>query len=95
VSETVLGSIRILAINSQLGESSSTEEGEEAKPKTFSGDAIATLELDATQAEVINSAVTMGQLSLVLRSMIDPADEAASSRPANQLIRMTSPFWRR
>jgi pilus assembly protein CpaB len=95
VSEAVLSNVRVLAINSQLGQANSSAEAEEEEPLTFKGDAIATLELDATQASVIMSAVNIGRLSLVLRSMVDPVEkEAASSRPANQLIRMTSPFWK-
>jgi pilus assembly protein CpaB len=93
-SETVLRNVRVLAINSQLGETSESQD--EAKPLTFTGDAIATLELDAKQSEVVASAVTMGRLSLVLRSMIDPAGtETSENHSANQLIRMTSPFWNR
>ena len=65
----------------------------EDEQQAFSGAAIATLELDAVEAEVVMSAVMLGRLTLTLRS----ANEVRSDeqRPANQLIRMSSPFWRK
>ena len=65
-----------------------------ARQDLFYHTAIATLELDPQQAEIVTSAVTGGRLSLVLRPA---ATEATVPRPsqqtANQRIRMTSPFW--
>lgn len=92
LSETVLTNVRVLAINSQLGETAGPDQDD--KPLAFKGDAIATLELDSRQAEVVNTAVPMGALSLVLRSMIEPPlSDPDASQATNQLIRMTSPFW--
>lgn len=64
-----------------------------ADPEVFAGPAIATLELDAIQAEVITNAMPLGDLSLVLRSAADAAG-GGEVRPADQLIRMSSPFWK-
>lgn len=92
ISETVLSNVRVLAINAELGPSSSAAETDVAA-QGFSAPAIATLALDTAEAEVIMSAVNMGRLTLALRSMVDPAQETALP-PANQMIRMTSPFWK-
>lgn len=99
VSETILHNVRVLAINAQLGETGSTGnlEGEGEPPEQiarFTNQAIATLELDTTQAEVIITAANGGRLSLVLRSMTDFAEaEDPSRRGTNQAIRISSPFW--
>ena len=87
-SETILRNVRVLAIDARLGETDPTG----APPEVFSNEAIATLELDPVQAEVIIAAATLGTLSLVLRSMQDFA-ESETIGAANQAIRMTSPFW--
>jgi pilus assembly protein CpaB len=56
--------------------------------------AIATLEVDPTQAEVLANAMTQGKLTLVLRPIADSAEvDKQALSPANQAIRMTSPFW--
>lgn len=95
-SETVLRSVRVLAINSQLGQAGATgtdEAAEAGRPPQFA-EAIATLELDADGAQVIIGATALGQLTLVLRSMSDfEASESATDVRANQAIRLTSPFW--
>ena len=88
-SSTILRNVRVLAINSQLGETAATrppadrnsgasddgsaEKEEDNRPGTFSS-AIATLALDPRQAEVIISATLSGRLSLVLRPTADVAD---------------------
>jgi pilus assembly protein CpaB len=92
VSETILFNVRVLAINAQLGAPRTTEEP--AEPTVFTDQAIATLELDADQAEMLISASTAGKLSLVLRSILDTAQAGRIEQsPANQAIRISSPFW--
>jgi len=97
VSQTVLSNIRVLAINSRLGETGLTGapvDPNDPRAEMFANEAIATLELDPSQAEVIISAGALGKLSLVLRSMADFAqsDRIDKSGP-NQAIRISSPFW--
>ena len=79
-SEVLLSNVRILAINTRLGETGKTggpedgaEQPEGAGPKSqiFSGGAIATLELDPVQTETVINATTLGRLSLALRSIVD------------------------
>jgi pilus assembly protein CpaB len=91
-SETVLSNVRVLAINTRLGADVQSEGP--ADIEVFTNSAIATLELDPTQAKVIMTATTMGGLSLVLRPMTDSAEtDLIEHRPANQAIRISSPFW--
>jgi pilus assembly protein CpaB len=99
VSTTILRNIRVLAINSSLGDPGGDEDEEAAddeKPKsrTFAK-ALATLALDPTQAEVVISATETGRLSLVLRPTADVAEVTpdAGSGAANEAIRLSSPFW--
>ena len=90
--ETILSNVRVLAINAVVGEQENAVEG--SAPAVFGSQAIATFELNSTEAEVIMAAVTMGRLSLVLRSTADAEEAAAADRrAANQAIRFTSPFW--
>lgn len=97
VTETIVHNVRVLAINTRLGETGTT--GAPANPddpraEIFAAQAIATLALDPAQAEVIINATTLGRLSLVLRSMVDFAEAgSAEQRPTNAAIRMSSPFW--
>lgn len=79
-SETLLANVRVLAINTRLGETGKTggpedgappPEGDGPKSQIFSGGAIATLELDPVQAETVINATTLGKLSLALRSIVD------------------------
>jgi pilus assembly protein CpaB len=93
-SSTILRNVRVLAINNQLGGTSSAS-GEAEQVAAFSGQAIATLALDPTQAEIIIGAGMTGKLSLVLRSISDTAGEEVGLSAANQAIRMSSPFWTR
>lgn len=91
-SETILHNVRVLAIDARLAGAPTAEAHKE--PEIFEGQAIATLALDATEAEVIIGAATAGRLSLVLRSILDFAEvETAAQQPANLAIRMSSPFW--
>lgn len=96
-SETILHNARVLAINTRLGETGTTgAPADPADPRAeiFANQAIATLELDPTQAEVIINASTLGRLSLVLRSIVDFAEIGRiDERPTNAAIRISSPFW--
>lgn len=92
VSETVLRNVRVLAIDARLGNAPPSEAP--AEPEVFAGKAIATLELDPGEAEVLVTASAAGELSLVLRSILDFAEIDRIERgSANQAIRMSSPFW--
>ena len=80
VSETLLANVRVLAINTRLGETGQTGGADDGsgdtsgggpKSQVFSGGAIATLELDPVQAETIVNAAQLGRLSLALRSIVD------------------------
>lgn len=95
-SETILRNVRVLGINSQLSGAPNPEgEGEGETTEGFANQAIATLALDPTSAEVIINAAQVGKLTLVLRSMVDTAEGQSDERGAlNQAIRMTSAFWR-
>jgi len=79
-SETLLANVRVLAINTRLGETGKTggpedgsapPEGDGPKSQIFAGGAIATLELDPVQAETVINATSLGRLSLALRSIVD------------------------
>ena len=92
VTETILRNVRVLALNGQLGPESG--DGQELAEGTFSGDTLATLELNTAQSELLVNAVATGQITLVLRSISDITDaQPIGQRTANQLIRSTSPFW--
>jgi pilus assembly protein CpaB len=97
ISQTILHNVRVLAINTRLGETGKTgapTDPADPHAEIFAGQAIATLELDPTQTEVIINAGAQGKLSLVLRSLTDSAEvDKVALSPANQAIRMTSPFW--
>ena len=95
-SETILRNVRVLAINSRLGETGTTgatENPEDERAAQFS-EAIATLELDEAGVQVITGATALGRLTLVVRAMSDFGEvESAEDSRANQAIRLTSPFW--
>lgn len=93
-SQTILTDVRVLAINARVG--APTAESATASPEEgmFAEGALATLELDPAQAELIINASTGGALSLVLRPLADASAAIDATRQAiNQSIRMTSPFW--
>ncbi len=96
-SRTVLQNVRVLAINSRLGEIGSTGapgETDDPRAQMFSEEVIATLALGSAQAEVLIGAAGLGDLTLVLRSMSDFGKTAeAGMNGTNQVIRLTSPFW--
>jgi pilus assembly protein CpaB len=94
--ETILRNVRVLAINANVGVPDGSAQTADASGKGFSDQAIATLELNDTQSEVIIKASTMGKLSLTLRSTADtPTAQAADEQAANAAIRISSPFWAR
>jgi pilus assembly protein CpaB len=97
ISDTILRNVRVLAIDTRLGETGTTggaTDPENPRAEIFANDAIATLQLDPKQAEVIINATGAGKLTLVLRAIVDTAEAAVvEERSANQAIRMSSPFW--
>lgn len=84
-SEPVLTNVRILAINTRLGETGTTGVGSDSDPaadpksQTFAGGAIATLELTPDQSDTIINAAQLGKLSLALRSIVDFAPTSADN----------------
>ncbi len=96
VSRTIARNARVLAIDTRLGELGTTgapADPDNPRAEIFSGTAIAILELDPAQAEIVVNSIRLGELSLVLRAMSDFTDQSDDSAAANQAIRMTSPFW--
>lgn len=99
-SSVLLANVRILAINTRLGETGKTggpddgsappENADGPKSQIFPGTAIATLELDPVQAETIINATSLGKLSLALRSIVDFAQTSSddSKLKRNAPIRM-------
>jgi pilus assembly protein CpaB len=72
--ETILTNVRVLAINTRLGETGTTgapADPENPRAEIFADTAIATVELDPIQAETIINASQLGRLSLSLRSIVD------------------------
>lgn len=82
VGETVLGNLRVIAIDQQLGEAptaptaSSRATSEARVPRTV------TLEVAAQQGEAIAVAASIGKLSLALRSLAADETAAGGSAPA-------------
>jgi pilus assembly protein CpaB len=91
ISETILSNVRVLAINTRLGETGATgspDDPEAPRAQVFEA-AIATLELDPLQGETVINASKVGTLSLALRSITDFAAEGPQVRRAsNQAVRM-------
>jgi pilus assembly protein CpaB len=92
-SETILHNVKVLAINTRLGETGAT--GEQADPENprsevFENVAIATLELDPVQGETVINASKIGTLSLALRSIADFRETPGEAirRPSQQAVRM-------
>jgi pilus assembly protein CpaB len=89
--ETIVSNVRVLAINTRLGELGTTGgPADPANPRAevFSDTAIATLELDPAQAETVVNAKQMGQLSLALRSIVDFAETTVDAIQRNAPIRV-------
>ncbi len=87
--ETLLSNVRVLAINTRLGETGTTgapDDPNDPKAQVFANTAIATLELDPDQAETVANATQLGKLSLSLRSIVDfapdPNDQNSTQRNA-------------
>ncbi len=91
-SQTILHDVRVLAINTKAGEPGD----EKQRNAPFTGQAIATLALAPSDADLVIGAAATGKISLLLRSGIEPAgtgDNARKPDSLNQTIRMLSPFW--
>jgi pilus assembly protein CpaB len=91
MSETIVSNVRVLAINTRLGELGATGGPDDpASPRTevFAGQAIATLELDPGQGETIINAVSLGKLSLALRSIVDFAATGGDGTQRNKPIKV-------
>jgi len=89
--ETILTNVRVLAINTRLGETGTTgapEDPNNPRAEIFGGTAIATLELDPAQSETVTNARSMGQLSLALRSIVDFAQTAEDTVLRNAPIKI-------
>lgn len=98
VSQTLLTNVRVLAINTRLGDSGATGAAPAATAdpgsQVFAGQAVATLELDPVQSQVIVNAIAAGKLTLVLRPLTDAKPtKDATEEAADEAIRMSSPFW--
>lgn len=92
VSETVLENVKVLAIGKRLGEKGSTgappDGSADPSAQVFDNTAIATLELDPSQAQVLVNAGQSGKLSLVLRSIADFADNDTGSPVGTQAVKV-------
>ena len=100
-SQTILSDVRVLAINAKLGaigngDKSASAEAADPATQVFENQAIATLELNPTQAELIINAGQTGKLTLMLRPIGSKTDAAAAAeRATNAAIRLASPFWKK
>ena len=103
-SQTILHDVRVLAINTRASPTtaapadtaSSDPSGSNAASEAFVDHALATLELNPQQAEIVINATTLGRLSLMLRPATEAGGAASSEEQraaANAAIRLTSPFW--
>jgi pilus assembly protein CpaB len=81
VSHTILNNVRVLAIDQVVDDTKNENSKANVIGKT------ATLELDPSQAEILNAAQAAGTLSLSLRSAADNDDYHFSSRQAVRIIR--------
>jgi pilus assembly protein CpaB len=83
VSHTILSNVRVLAIDQVVDDTSKKNDTKSANVvgKT------ATLELDPSQAEILNAAQSAGTLSLSLRSAADNDDYRHDNKQAVRIIR--------
>jgi pilus assembly protein CpaB len=93
VSETLLRNVKVLAIGNRLGETGATgapADPENPRTEVFADLAIATLELDPGQGELVINASKIGTLSLALRSIADFEMNAAEviAPPNNRAVRI-------
>lgn len=90
ISETVVSNVKVLAINSRLGETGET--GAPADPEdpnaVFQEEAIATLELDPIQGEAVINATQAGTISLSLRSIADFSASDSDGQRTSQNVRV-------
>jgi pilus assembly protein CpaB len=83
VSETVVESLRVLAIDTPDPKATA------ANPTNGNFGRTVTLEVTAAQAELINVAAELGKLSVTLRSVTGPSTTLASASPAEPI----KPVW--
>jgi pilus assembly protein CpaB len=93
ISETILRNVKVLAIGNRLGETGATgapADPEDPRAEVFADLAIATLELDPAQGELVINASKIGPLSLALRSIADFTMDAAEAvaPPTNRAVRI-------
>ena len=91
VSRTLLSNVKVLALGQRLGEVGTTgapADPENPRAEIFSGGNVATVELTPPEAETLINAMTMGSLSLVLRSVADFNDNTEAVQASNQTIRV-------
>jgi pilus assembly protein CpaB len=81
-SETLLTNVRILAID----QSTDDQKGSNGKKTTQRVPKTTTLEVTPKQVEIIHVALTLGQLSLSLRSLAKKETEQARSDPVEEVI---------
>jgi pilus assembly protein CpaB len=79
-SRVLLSNVKVLAIGTRLGQTGTTGAPADPDPKTqvFTSDAIATLELTPGQGDTLINATSLGKISLVLRSVADFVQTAAT-----------------
>lgn len=87
--QILLENVRVLAIDRRLGEKGdSAKQATDGPPTTFDTKAIATLEVDPSQAEAVIGADKQGNLTLALRSILDysePVTLLGGNGDANQI----------
>jgi pilus assembly protein CpaB len=93
--ETLLENVKVLAINTRLGETGTTgapTDPENPQADVFQSTVIATLELDPVKGEMVINATQIGTISMVLRSIADYAPKVAEGETpktsANRPIRL-------
>jgi pilus assembly protein CpaB len=95
VSDLILSNVRVMAIGRRLGEvgasagaadTATSSEGPQAQ--VFDDSTIATLELTPGQADTLINSTSRGQLSLVLRSIVDFNDNSVDKSGSNQAVRV-------
>lgn len=92
ISSTILQNIKVIALGDRLGQTGVTggasADEEDPQAELFGEESIATLELSPLQSETIIAAAADGQLSLVLRSVVDFNEESGDALTPNQAIRV-------
>ena len=95
--ETILHNVRVLALNSTVGsvaDGNVSDLDDPLRDELLAAPIVATLELDAAEAELIVNAQSADSFALVLRALADAPDQRNVDRSGiNQRIRLTSPFW--